>query len=282
MKNKSMILSLCLFIFINLSLATQAFGMPKPFGTQLVDKSTQVIADSQIIIHQYRSKLSQDQILSFYSEKLAKQNWSKMDMPMSSLGSNLTRGLRAYKFIKDDKILILGFSPLKAEGYVFYSISESKFPKIGGQQPLDMFKPAKPTKFMPLYPGLKQIKYSKTSTGVSAGYMVAGGVEAVKGFYVQKMPQKGWALIDERSMDSDGYDLSNLEERCPTCPKIPSQAQQAIAGIKMQGIILRFKKGSETCVFNITEVSMPSTGGLGLTSAGLGDTIITVIYNEGK
>lgn len=284
MKSKNILFVLLFFVSIQFSLAAFAFGLPKPHSTELVSKQQKIIAGNQLTVSQYRSKLSQTQVLDFYNKKLIQQNWIKLEIPMPGLGGGIAQGLKAYSFINDDKLLVLSFSPLKAEGYVFYNISEGSFPRIGQnkKQPLDMFKAPKKVNFMPLYPEAKQVNFSTTTTGVSAGYMASGGIEVVRGFYVQKMPHKGWKLISEQPIDTSGYDFAKMEEDCPTCGKIPEQAKEAMSGVKIRGANLEFKKGKETCLINITQIGMASMAGVDLTSMGLGDTMITVVYNEGK
>ena len=284
MQKRRVVIIFILFLFIHSIVFSQIFGLPTPSKTKLVSKNKAEIVVIQFTIYQYHSPLSQGEILQFYQDKLGAKGWSKMDLPIVQT-SRVLQG-RVYNFVKGDEMLVLDFSPLKVEGLIFYSISVGEFPKVQGAegklvQPLDMFKEPKIIDFMPLYPGSKQINYSKTSSGLQVGYNATGGMEAVKGFYLQSMRQKGWSLIDQRYIGGDEYDLSKIDSAdCPTCPKIPLEAKKAMAGINMKGVTLEFQQGSKICMINITE--MGGFEGVDLTSLGLGDTIITVLYHDKK
>ncbi len=95
------------------------------------------------------------------------------------------------------------------------------------------------------------------------------------------MPQQGWNLVDQKYLNNDDYDLSKVDStNCPTCPKIPLEAKQAMSGIDINGVTLEFKQGDKACMINIIE--MGGLEGVDLTSMGIGDTIITVMYHDKK
>jgi len=267
-----------LFVFITFNFVSSiyALGLPHPPDTELIEEGT----------GQYRSLLTQGEILRFYQQKLTREGWRQVDVPLQQ-ASGFNSLNRTFNFVKGNNTLTLIFSPFTAEGFVFYAISAGEPSETGSPaeaQELssdDMFKEPEPLDFMPIYPGSKQIDYSKTSSGLRAGYSATGGMEAVKGFYLQKMPQKGWNLVDQRYMGGDEYDLSRVDSTdCPTCPKIPSEAKEAMAKIDMKGVALRFQQGSKTCMVNITE--MGGFEDADLTSLGIGDSIITVVYDDKK
>lgn len=278
---KTTIVLVC-FILISFSGFSQIFGLSVPAKTNLASKAKQEISGSQFAVYQYSSLLTQSEILQFYQQSLNKKGWAKMDLPMIQ-DQKFLEG-RVYNFTKGDEMLVLNFSPFKAGELIFYSISLGEFPKVEGfkeeEQPLGEVKKTTPLRFVPSYPGSSQINYRKTSSGLQAGYMASGGIEAIKGFYLQKMPQQGWSLNEEKSIGADQYDLSKVEDNCPTCPKIPQQAKEAMADITMQGASLEFKQGSKTCQILLTQ--MEGFGETDLTSLGLGDTIITVVYHDAK
>lgn len=265
---------------------SQIFGLPVPSGTKQISKANQNISGIPFEVYQYNSSLSQSQILEFYQGKLKTKGWSKIELP--GLAGAGAFGDRVFNFAKGDELMVLNFSPLKAEELIFYTISIGEYPKISAgegveKQPLDMFKEPKSLDFMPIYPGSRQVDYREAAFGLQVGYMASGGVEAVKGFYLQKMPGQGWSLSEEKYIGEDQYDLSKVEKDCPTCPKIPLKAKEVMAGVKMTGVNLEFKQSGKTCHINITEMGgLPSFEGTDLTSLGLGDTIITVIYHDKK
>ncbi len=272
-----------LLLFVHSTVFSQIFGLPKPHSTDLASKTNEEIAGSKFTIYQYHSSLTQSQILQFYQDKLSRKGWGKMDLAAPEVTGNIFQD-RVYNFAKGDEMLILNFSPIKAQGRIFYSISVggSLKPKVaepGEKFSAEVSKEPKPLEHIPTYPGSKQVDYRKTHSGIQAGYIASGGVEVVKGFYLQKMPQQGWSFIDEKPIGGDQYDLSNIEEDCPTCPKLPSGAKEILADMNMQGVFLQFKQGNKDCAINITEIGGLG-GGADLTSLGLGDTIITVIYND--
>ncbi|MFH1519357.1 MAG: hypothetical protein ABIE75_02160 [Candidatus Omnitrophota bacterium] len=282
MNSKKVAVVLVFFILTSFSGFSQIFGFPIPAKTNLSSQAEQEISGSQFTVYQYSSSLSQSEILQFYQQNLSKKGWGKLDLPMLQAPGPLQG--RVYNFIKGDQMLVLNFSPLKAEELIFYSISVGEFPKAQGLgaeqgQPLGLFEKPKSLDFMPLYPGSRQIDYRKTPSGLQAGYMASGGIEAVKGFYLQKMPQQGWSLSNQEAIGSEQYDLSKVED-CPTCPKIPQQAKAAMAGITMEGVSLEFKQGGKACLIHLTR--MEGFEGPDLTSLGLGDIIITVVYHDAK
>jgi len=285
MQKRKIVIIFILLLFSHSIAFSQIFGLPKPHSTDLASKTNEEIAGGQFTVYQYHSSLTQSQILEFYRDKLRRKGWSKMDLAMPELTNKIFQD-RIYNFVKGDEMLVLNFSPIKAQGRIFYSISvggslKPKVAETGEEFPAEVFKEPKSLERIPTYPGSKQADYRKTPSGIQAGYMASGGVETVKGFYLQNMPQQGWSLIDEKLIGGDQYDLSNIESNCPTCPKLSSGAKKILGDMNMQGVFLEFKQGSKSCVINITEL-----GGLGdgedLTSLGLGDTIITVIYNDKK
>lgn len=282
MQKKKIVIIFILSLFIHSIVFSQIFGLPVPRNTKLVSKNKEEIVGSPFTIYQYHSTFSQGEILQFYQDKLRARGWSKMDLPVAQI-SRALQG-RVYNFVKGDEMLVLDFSPLKAEGLIFYSISVGKLSKVQGaegkaEQPLDMFKEPKPLDFMPIYPGSKQVDYRKTSSILQVGYMATGGIEAVKGFYLQKMPQQGWSLRDEKYIGEDQYDISKIETDCPTCPKIPPAVKEVMANIKMKGVTLEFEQKEKICLMNVTEMG---NSGMDLTSLGLGDTMITVLYHDKK
>lgn len=285
MKIKSVIILFIMVFVVQFSAFSQFFGLSKPNSTNLVSKTNEEIAGGQFTVYQYHSSLTQSQVLQFYQDKLSIKGWSKMDLAMPEVIGKAFRD-RVYNFVKGGEMLVLNFSPVKAQKRIFYSISVGNSPKskvVGGEEEFseEAFKEPKFLDFMPIYPGSKQVDYRKIPSGIQVGYMASGGIEAVKGFYLQRMPQQGWSLRDEKYIRGDQYDFSNIENDCPTCPKLPPGAKEMIADINMQGVFLEFKQGSKSCLINITEM-----GGLGegadLTSLGLGDTIITVLYYDKK
>lgn len=283
MQKRKVVIIFILSLFIRSIVFSQNFGFPVPAKTNLASKANQEISGSQFDVYQYSSLLTQSEILQFYQQNLGKKGWEKMALPMVQDSRFLQD--RVYNFVKGDEMLVLNFSPLKAGELIFYSISLGEFPKVKdskGQesQPLDVVKKPKPLESVPIYPGSKQIDYRKTPSGLQAGYMASGGIEAVKGFYLQKMPQQGWKLSEEKSVGSDQYDLSKVEESCPTCPKISLEAKEAMQKIDMQGVSLDFRQEGKTCLIFVTQ--MENLEGVDLTSLGLGDTIITVVYHDEK
>lgn len=271
---------------VQFSIFSQSSEPPRPHSTDLASKTNENITGKEFTIYQYHSSLTQSQVLEFYQDKLNKKGWSKMDLAILDKSNNAFQD-RVYNFVKGDEMLVLNFSPIKAQGRIFYSISIGGFSNPNNKVieekenlSIEAFKEPEPLNFMPIYPGSKQVDYRKIPLGVQAGYSATGGMEAARGFYLQKMPQQGWSLSDEKYIGEDQFDLSNIESDCPTCPKMSPEAKEAMAGIDMKGVLLEFEQGNKTCLINITE--MGNLEGGDLTSSGLGDTIITVLYHDKK
>lgn len=284
MKIKSVVILFILVICVQFNAFSQIFGLPKPYNTDLASKTNEEIAGGQFTVYQYHSSLTQSQILQFYQDKLSGKGWSKMELAMPEVIDKAFQD-RVFNFVKGDGMLVLNFSPIKAQGRIFYSISVGDFPKPkvveeGEESSTEAFKEPKPLDFVPVYPGSKQVDYRKIPSGVQAGYMASGGTEAIKEFYLQGMPQQGWSLSNERYIDGNQFDLSNIENDCPTCPKLSSDAKEVVADINMQGVLLEFEQDSKSCLVNIT--NMDGLKGVDLTFLGLGDSIITILYHDKK
>ncbi len=274
-----------LFVFLGISLIFQIsanagfFDPPKPADTSLVSTSKRDISGGQFTFYEYRSKLSPNQILDFYETKLKSQGWSRLqvsDFPMAKQA-----GFSTHTFIKDDRMMVINISPFKTEDFIFYTISEGMFPSLaGGKQPLDIFKEPQKLDFMPIYPGAKQVEYNKTPSGIQVGYMATGGIEAVKGFYLQNLPKYGWSNVEQEDIDKEEFDLSAISENCPACAQLPEEIANIAAGLEAAGANLKFVQGKKTLMMNIFSMGqIPGLGGLG-SGGGLGDTMITVIYYE--
>ena len=285
MQKRKIVIVFILCLLIPSIAFSQVFRPPKPHSTDLSSKTNEEIAGGQFTIYQYHSSLTQSKILEFYQDKLSRKGWNKMDLAMPEITNKVFQS-RIYNFVKGDEMLVLNFSPIKAQGRIFYSISVggSSKPKVveaGEKFPTETFKEPKALEHIPTYPGSKQADYRKTPSGIQAGYMASGGVEAAKEFYLQSMPQRGWSFVGEKRIGGYQYDLSNIEDDCSTCPKLPLGAKKILSDMNMQGVFLEFRQDSKSCIVNITEIS-----GLGddegLTSLGLGDTMITVLYNDKK
>jgi len=287
MKIKSVIFLFIVVFLIQFSAFPQLFGFPTPRSTKLISKNQENIVGTQFTVYQYHSSLSQGGILQFYQNKLKAKGWSKMDLPKEQMMAAAFQN-RVFNFVKGDEMLVLNFSPIKAGEFIFYSISIGKSHKVkSGKddqgQPLEMFKEPESLDFMPIYPGSKQVDYREIPSGVQVGYLITEGMEVAKGFYLQKMPQYGWGFVDEHYVGGNQYDASNIESDCPTYPKLPIEAKEIIDNVQMKGVMLEFEQGSKSCLINIVEISgLESASGTDLTSLSLGDTIITVLYNEKK
>ena len=284
MLKKNPVVIFVLLILFHSAALSQIFGLPKPHGTDLASKTKEEIAGGQFTVYQYHSSLTQSQILQFYQDKLGRKGWSKMKLEMPEIAGIAFQD-RVFNFVKGSEMLVLNFSPIKAEGRIFYSISVGDFPTPPQaaqeeESSTEVFKEPKPLDFAPVYPGSKQVDYRKIPSGVQVGYMANGGVEAIKGFYLQGMPQQGWSLSKERYIGEDHFDLSNIESDCPTCPKLSSEDKEVAANMNMQGVLLEFEQDSKSCLVNIVEIGGLKGGAL--TSSGFGDSIITILYHDKK
>jgi len=267
-----------LFVFItfNFVSSTYALGLPHPPDTELIEEGT----------GQYRSLLTQGEILRFYQQKLIGKGWKRIVLPIQQT-SGFNSLNRTFNFVKGNDTLTLTFSPFTAEGFVFYTISAEEPSETGSPaeaQELssdDMFKEPESLDFMPVYPGSKQIDYRRIPSGIYIGYMADGEIDEVKEFYFRGMPGYGWSLAGQESIDGKEYGLSEVESACPTCPKLPPQAEGGVTSIKMAGVTLEFKQEGKTCSVTVSKIgNFSSSEARDLTSLGMGDTIITVVYDD--
>lgn len=278
--NKFLFFLLFIFIIFNSVNISNSYSLyiPYPPNTELINGGT----------HQHRSLLTQDKILKFYQQRLTREGWRQVDVPSQQV-SGFDSLNRTFNFVKGSDTLILTFSPFTAEGFVFYTIDTGVPPEAGDlaeteELPLDnVFKEPESLDFMPIFPGSKQVDYRKTSLGIHICYIANKEVEGVKGFYLQGMPEYGWSLVNQEPMDGKEYNLSEIDSACPTCPKLPLEIKGIMANIEVTGVILEFKQKGKVCSVTVSKTgNLSSPEARGLTSLGLGDTIITVFYNEKK
>ena len=255
-------LLLLLFVLITFNFVSSiyALGLPHPPDTELIEEGT----------GQYRSLLTQGEILRFYQQKLTREGWRQVDVSLQqAFGFNSLN--RTFNFVKGNDTLTLTFSPFTAEGFVFYTISAGEPSEAGGPaeaQELssdDMFKEPESLDFMPVYPGSKQIDYRRISSGIYIGYMADGEIDEVKEFYLRGMPEYGWSLAGQESIDGKEYNLPEADS----------------TNVEMTGVTLEFKQEGKTCSVTVSKIeNLSSSGARGLTSLGLEDSIITVVYDD--
>lgn len=237
---------------------------------------------------QYRSRLSQSEILRFYQDKLTQGGWEITSTPSQAV-SEFNSLDRTFSFRKGDDELVLTFSPFTVGGFVFYSLG-SKITSPAEDtdktqiQPQDNM-PEEPQSldFMPVFPGSKQVDRRRISSSLYISYLTNQTVEKISGFYRKEMPSYGWKFIGQENIDKKGYDLSELYSTCPTCPKIPLQSEELLSNLETTGVALEFKERERKCVITIAKMgNLSALGVRDLTSPDLGDTIITVLYDDKK
>lgn len=253
-----------LFVFITFNSVSDSYSLdiPCPPNTELIEEGAR----------QYRSLLTQDKILKFYRQKLTREGWRQVNAPVQQV-SGFNSLNRTFNFVKGSDTLALTFSPFTAEGFVFYAIDvgpPSGVDNLAEDENLSVdnaLKEPEPLDFMPVYPGSKQVDSRRISSGIYFGYMVNEEVEEIKEFYLEGMPEYGWNFTGQESLDEKGYNLSEIGS----------------ANVEMTGVTLEFKKGDKTCFITVSKIGdFSSSGPRGLTSLGLGDTIIAVVYNDKK
>ena len=95
------------------------------------------------------------------------------------------------------------------------------------------------------------------------------------------MPEYGWNLFNQESLGGKEYNLSEVSSTCSTCPKISLENKEVATYVKRTGVILEFKQEDKVCSVTISKMENPSPSqARGLTSLGLGDTIIMVVYEN--
>ena len=255
MKQSHKFLFFLLFALITFNFVSNiyALDLPHPPNTELIEGGT----------CQYRSLLTQGKVLQFYRRELVRKGWKITDIPLQQT-SGFAFPNRTFNFVKDKDTLTLTFSPFIAEGFVFYTIGMGESSEVGelveaGELSSDnVFKEPESLDFMPAYPGSEQIDSRETSTGTYVGYMANGGIDEVKEFYLQGMPRYGWSLASQERIDE----------------------KETGASVKMSGVTLEFKQADKTCSVTVSKIGNVSSGVRGLTSSGLGDTIITIVYDD--
>ena len=194
---------LIVFTTFNFVRNVYALDLPHPPDTELVEGKT----------YQFRSLLSQGDILQFYQQKLTSEGWERIDVPFQQ-----TPGFafpnRTFNFTKGSDTLVLVFSPFTTEGFVFYTINSGEPPEGSGLtevqelSPDEMLKESESLDFMPIYPKSKQINLSGASAGTYVGYMASGSIDEIKKFYLQGMPQYGWSLVGQEDINEKDLNIN--------------------------------------------------------------------------
>jgi len=275
-ENKFLFFLLFIFIIFNSVSNSYSLDISHPPNTELAERGTR----------QYRSLLTQDKILKFYRQELTREGWRQVNAPLQqAYGVNSLN--RTFNFGKGSDTLVLTFSPFTAEGFVFYTIDIGSLSEVGDlagdeNSSLDNApKEPEPLDFMPIFPGSKQVDRRRSSSGSHIGYMVSGEIDEVKEFYLEGMPGYGWNFVGQENIGGKGYDLAGIGSTCPTCPKMPLQIEEPLANVETTGVVLEFKNGDKTCSVAVSKIGNFSLSeARHLTSVGLGDIIITVIYND--
>ena len=118
--NKFLFFLLFVLITFNSVSSIYALGLPHPPDAELIEEGT----------GQYRSLLSQGEILRFYRQKLTREGWRQADVSLQQ-ASGFNSSNRTFNFIRDSDTLTLTFSPFTAEGFVFYTIDVGPPPEVG-------------------------------------------------------------------------------------------------------------------------------------------------------
>ena len=99
----------------------EAPSIPSNPEAELIDKDVEKKSLDGDIIYYYESPLGEERIVQFYRERLSYQGWQEDSYEVEGI----------YSFKKDNKLLILNFSPSTEEGLINYGVSLSTIPESG-------------------------------------------------------------------------------------------------------------------------------------------------------
>jgi hypothetical protein len=223
-----------------------------PDQTEITDKKNERINDADITTQQYRSELSQDEIINFYRTNLLNQGWHEQSDVFSKPGGRQN----TFSFVKNVMdIFTIGFlfSADKQSTIYFTTLQEcKKFPLW----PKEHFTRPKSLDFMPVHPSATQFTYNtQFPPMIGITYLIPGEVSQVINFYEGQMPNFGWQETSKEPNQGRYKFLEWLAIIDPFTKAIPVLRSQGfdsfVPPLDMKGETLKFTQGKKTCTITI-------------------------------
>ena len=213
----------------------QFSGAPQvPDRTREVKKETRKMNGENFTLWYYISELDPQEVKVFYEKELKVSGWVKKDI-LKEIGANQQAQfqgvLASYLekniiFEKGNEFIMVSLMP---SGVAFgtpglrYNVVRGlkpSTPLVSNKTDIMPKLVRKPKKQVaPEYPGSSLITLREDSNFLSAAYMSNDNLEAVAGFFRERMPMRGWELVSEDKPQK--VDIQNagvdLAQACPTC-----------------------------------------------------------------
>lgn len=224
-KHKLNFLCLIFVIFFTPALLADEIRVPLPEDARLVSEKEPFLGSFKTASKTYKTLLKKDKIEAFYRQELKREGWNQDEEGA---------------FIKGDNILRLAVSAWNQDGNTRFTILTSRIPETEEVNAVKKENPDK-LKFMPIYPGSKQIYFWDLANGATGRYETLDSIKEVVFFYKSAMLNYGWSLVNDKALDSD----------CPSCKKPVG----SISSVGHSQIILTFtRQPSESCSITISDI----------------------------
>ncbi|MFA7677325.1 MAG: hypothetical protein WCY34_04060 [Candidatus Omnitrophota bacterium] len=286
------------------------YGKPlsyqRPYGTELIKKSSNKNGGETVYLFKYVSDLSKEKILDFYRNLFAKQNMVELDKETNNISES------AYIFKGDLEKATVFFLPSFKKGVTNYCIfarsqktasknfSKRVFNKAllkqakSEKKAFEIFgyiSPPKAVGFMPMQEGIRQLTYASWEDSqprvIGIGYVTSRVSPEVVNFYLENMPGFGWGL-SERKSNKGTYTISQwfpiIAPYSPFCPTCEGILPLEVPPLKVYGETLTFVREGQKCVItaytfaDILEIAEKQTVYDISFMKKYGTTIITVVY----
>ncbi len=262
-----------LFIFFLNTLRAEEL----PLQTELLEKEEFTTQGSEVVLLRCCSKLSYDEILSFYRKRFLAQGLKEFSLEgifIFSRGPFITKTL--YFLSEEDNQLC-------------YKLEE-RYAKRISVLPIADFSSPRQLDFMPTFLEATEFVYSTyfaPMTGV--WYLSFKDAEEVANFYLKNMPDFGWKLLGD-SPRQGVYSFSEwfvlIDPFSKVLPRLEEEGYpEYVPPLKVRGRTLSFTKDKESCtitIYKFEDILEKAEGTVWDVSAlaTYGTTVIGVFYFE--
>ncbi|MFA5008567.1 MAG: hypothetical protein WC546_05040 [Candidatus Omnitrophota bacterium] len=219
--------------------------------TELVDQKITDSTDSFIGMYEYRSELSKDEIIKFYSDSFYSQGL--MLQPAYDDEGKMFHFARG---MIDDALLNVYYTDEENITYYLLDVYRAKYAIA-----ISNYKFTKPKSidFAPVnYDYTQAVVYESGPQHKFAQYLTDNPIEDVANFYLENMGAYNWTLFSRRDFGGSG-NIIEIMAMGFSNPKIKDLPQRVAPGVMatVETIALVFKGNNSNCVVNITQFQDP-------------------------
>ncbi len=193
----------------------------------------------------YRSSSPAEEILGFYKDRFSAQGWV-VESEVNQQGTILVNFSQENKFInivtqqmqgESFTTLVQGERAAKTPGAILKSAQDC--PECGEAPQEDA--PGRELHFLPRYPGAVRVSTveRKQSGKVDLAYSSQDAPEKILDYYYNAMPNRGWAFVEEISLEtlnSSSLIFEGPYGRClVSVVRDPQNVENTIIGVKYNG-----------------------------------------------